>query len=167
MATWPRPSPKASLTRAWSPAARWLPAPPTTTSLRRPPPNLACVRCAMRWKWSTAADVVIIAIKPYQIAAVVKPLADELAKPETRFVVSIAAGWNLKKYRGPVHHRRRRIRRLFGHPYPVHHSEHSDGRGQGRACHRIRQHPDRRRKPKPSKACSGRSASSSAWTPRI
>ena len=45
----------------------------------------------------TAADVVIIAIKPYQIAAVVKPLADELAKPG-KIVVSIAAGWNLKKY---------------------------------------------------------------------
>ena len=40
----------------------------------------------------TAADVVIIAIKPYQIAAVVKPLADELAKPG-KIVVSIAAGW--------------------------------------------------------------------------
>ncbi|MDU2403407.1 MAG: NAD(P)-binding domain-containing protein, partial [Bifidobacterium longum] len=37
----------------------------------------------------TAADVVIIAIKPYQIAAVVKPLADELAKPG-KIVVSIA-----------------------------------------------------------------------------
>ena len=24
---------------------------PTTTSLRRPPPNLACARCTMRWKW--------------------------------------------------------------------------------------------------------------------
>ena len=45
----------------------------------------------------TAADVVIIAIKPYQIAAVVEPLADELAKPG-KIVVSIAAGWNLKKY---------------------------------------------------------------------
>ena len=45
----------------------------------------------------TAADVVIIAIKPYQIAAVVKPLTDELAKPG-KIVVSIAAGWNLKKY---------------------------------------------------------------------
>ena len=45
----------------------------------------------------TAADVVVIAIKPYQIAAVVKPLADELAKPG-KIVVSIAAGWNLKKY---------------------------------------------------------------------
>ena len=44
-----------------------------------------------------AADVVIIAIKPYQIDAVVKPLASELAKPG-KIVVSIAAGWNLKKY---------------------------------------------------------------------
>ena len=92
----------------------------------------------------TAADVVIIAIKPYQIAAVVKPLADALAE----------AGQDRRLHRrrlesqevpGPVRHRRRRIRRLFGHSYPVHHSEHSDGRGQGRARHRIRQHPDRRR----------------------
>lgn len=46
----------------------------------------------------TAADVVIIAIKPYQIAAVVKPLTDELAKPG-KIVVSIAAGWNLRSTR--------------------------------------------------------------------
>ncbi|MBT1172058.1 pyrroline-5-carboxylate reductase [Bifidobacterium sp. MA2] len=45
-----------------------------------------------------AADVVVIAIKPYQIETVVGPLAEELAKPG-RIVVSIAAGWDLAKYR--------------------------------------------------------------------
>ncbi|MBW3089120.1 pyrroline-5-carboxylate reductase [Bifidobacterium miconisargentati] len=44
-----------------------------------------------------AADVVIIAIKPYQIETVIKPLAGELARPG-KIVVSIAAGWDLKKY---------------------------------------------------------------------
>lgn len=44
-----------------------------------------------------AADVVVIAIKPYQIETVVGPLAAELAKPG-KLVVSIAAGWNLRKY---------------------------------------------------------------------
>ena len=48
---------------------------------------------------AAAADVVVIAIKPYQIEAVVGPLARELARPG-RFVVSIAAGWDLEKYRG-------------------------------------------------------------------
>ena len=46
----------------------------------------------------SAADVVVVAIKPYQIESVVGPLAEELAKPG-KFVVSIAAGWNLGKYR--------------------------------------------------------------------
>ncbi|NMM97601.1 pyrroline-5-carboxylate reductase [Bifidobacterium olomucense] len=45
----------------------------------------------------TAADVIVIAIKPYQIESVIAPLADELAKPG-KLVVSIAAGWDLKKY---------------------------------------------------------------------
>lgn len=48
----------------------------------------------------TAADVVIIAIKPYQIAAVVKPLTDELAKPG-KIVVSIAAGMESQEVPGP------------------------------------------------------------------
>lgn len=47
---------------------------------------------------AAAADVVIVAIKPHQIDAVVGPLAAELAKPG-KFVVSIAAGWDLAKYR--------------------------------------------------------------------
>ncbi|NEG89870.1 pyrroline-5-carboxylate reductase [Bifidobacterium aerophilum] len=47
---------------------------------------------------AVAADVVVIAIKPYQIESVVGPIADELAKPD-RIVVSIAAGWDLAKYR--------------------------------------------------------------------
>ena len=46
---------------------------------------------------AVAADVVIVAIKPYQIESAVKPLARELAKPD-KFVVSIAAGWDLAKY---------------------------------------------------------------------
>ena len=53
---------------------------------------------------AAAADVVIIAIKPYQIESVIKPIADEFAK-NGRFVVSIAAGWDLAKYQklfGPI-----------------------------------------------------------------
>lgn len=46
---------------------------------------------------ASAADVVVVAIKPYQIESVIGPLAEELAKPG-KFVVSIAAGWNLAKY---------------------------------------------------------------------
>ena len=46
---------------------------------------------------AVAADVVIVAIKPYQIESVVGPLVRELAKPD-KFVVSIAAGWDLAKY---------------------------------------------------------------------
>ena len=46
---------------------------------------------------AVAADVVIVAIKPYQIESVVKSLTRELAKPD-KFVVSIAAGWDLAKY---------------------------------------------------------------------
>ena len=46
---------------------------------------------------AAAADVVVIAIKPYQIESVIKPIADEFAK-NGRFVVSIAAGWDLAKY---------------------------------------------------------------------
>ena len=45
-----------------------------------------------------AADVVVIAIKPYQIEAVISPIVDKLAQPNT-IVVSIAAGWDLAKYR--------------------------------------------------------------------
>ncbi len=48
---------------------------------------------------AVAADVVIVAIKPYQIETVVKPIIAELAKAD-KIVVSIAAGWNLAKYRG-------------------------------------------------------------------
>lgn len=43
------------------------------------------------------ADVVIIAIKPYQIESVLGPLAGTLAARGT-LVVSIAAGWNLERY---------------------------------------------------------------------
>ena len=45
-----------------------------------------------------AADVVVIAIKPYQIEAVISPIVDKLARPNT-IVVSIAAGWDLNKFR--------------------------------------------------------------------
>jgi pyrroline-5-carboxylate reductase len=44
-----------------------------------------------------AADVVVIAIKPYQIEAVIKPLGGELSR-SGKIVVSIAAGWDLHKY---------------------------------------------------------------------
>ena len=46
---------------------------------------------------AAAADVVIVAVKPYQVEAVVGPLTGELAKPD-RMVVSIAAGWTLERY---------------------------------------------------------------------
>ena len=45
-----------------------------------------------------AADVVVIAIKPYQIESVIKPIAGALAN-ESTFVVSIAAGGDLARYR--------------------------------------------------------------------
>ncbi|NEG70181.1 pyrroline-5-carboxylate reductase [Bifidobacterium choloepi] len=43
------------------------------------------------------ADIVVVAIKPYQIEAVVGPLGDILARDD-KFVVSIAAGWTLDDY---------------------------------------------------------------------
>ena len=45
-----------------------------------------------------AADVVVIAIKPYQIEDVIGPIVAKLAQ-DSKFVVSIAAGWDLNKYR--------------------------------------------------------------------
>ena len=45
-----------------------------------------------------AADVVIIAIKPYQIEDVIGPIVAALAEND-KFVVSIAAGWDLTQYR--------------------------------------------------------------------
>ena len=79
------------------------------------------------------ADVVVIAIKPYQIEAVISPIVDQLAQPNT-IVVSIAAGWDLNKFRD-----------LFGTSFEqahirMHHSEHADGRWQRRAGHGNRQH---------------------------
>ena len=67
-----------------------------------------------------AADVVIIAIKPYQIESVIKPIAGALAN-ESTFVVSIAAGWDLARYR-----------ELFGADFGAMHiqctiPEHADG----------------------------------------
>ncbi|MBM6699880.1 pyrroline-5-carboxylate reductase [Bifidobacterium pullorum subsp. saeculare] len=47
---------------------------------------------------ASAADVVVVAVKPHQVEEVVGPLAHELAAPG-RFVVSIAAGWTLERYR--------------------------------------------------------------------
>ena len=79
-----------------------------------------------------AADVVVIAIKPYQIEAVISPIVDKLAQPNT-IVVSIAAGWDLNKFR-PV----RNVFRTGTHP--MHHSEHADGCRQRRAGHGNRQH---------------------------
>lgn len=45
-----------------------------------------------------ASDIVIVAIKPYQIESVLMPLADALADAG-KMVVSIAAGWTLDTYR--------------------------------------------------------------------
>ena len=74
-------SPARRITTSWKPALR--------SSGRRPLHNAREV--------AAAADVVVIAIKPYQIESVIKPIADEFAK-NGRFVVSIAAGWDLAKY---------------------------------------------------------------------
>lgn len=43
------------------------------------------------------ADLVIVAIKPYQISSVIGPLSDVLSNDNTA-VLSIAAGWDLDKY---------------------------------------------------------------------
>lgn len=45
----------------------------------------------------SAADTIIVAIKPYQIETVLGPLAAQLADP-AKMIVSIAAGWNLERY---------------------------------------------------------------------
>ncbi|MEE1296820.1 MAG: pyrroline-5-carboxylate reductase [Bifidobacterium sp.] len=44
-----------------------------------------------------AADIVVVAIKPYQIEGVMKPLLDVLVGG-SKFVVSLAAGWTLATY---------------------------------------------------------------------
>lgn len=46
---------------------------------------------------AAAADVIIVAIKPYQVEAVMKPVVQTLVN-ESKFVVSIAAGWTLEKF---------------------------------------------------------------------
>ena len=84
-------------TRAWSPGGQMVACAAHYDKLEKTTAELGVRPLRNALEVVTAADVVIIAIKPYQIAAVVKPLADELAKPG-KIVVSIAAGWNLKKY---------------------------------------------------------------------
>ena len=44
-----------------------------------------------------AADIIVVAIKPYQIETVIKPLVADLAGAD-KFVVSIAAGWTLDRF---------------------------------------------------------------------
>ncbi|EFA23461.1 pyrroline-5-carboxylate reductase [Bifidobacterium gallicum] len=44
-----------------------------------------------------AAKMIIVAIKPYQIASVLQPMTDLLADRDS-FIVSIAAGWTLADY---------------------------------------------------------------------
>ncbi|MEF2737356.1 MAG: pyrroline-5-carboxylate reductase [Bifidobacterium choerinum] len=44
-----------------------------------------------------AADVIVVAIEPYQIETVIKPLVADLAGSD-KFVVSIAAGWTLDRF---------------------------------------------------------------------
>lgn len=41
------------------------------------------------------ADVVFVAVKPYQVEAVLEPLRDELC---SKIVVSVAAGWTFERY---------------------------------------------------------------------
>lgn len=44
------------------------------------------------------ADMIIVAVKPYQIESLIKPLSDLLADDD-KMLVSIAAGWTLDTYR--------------------------------------------------------------------
>lgn len=44
------------------------------------------------------ADLIIVAVKPYQIESLIKPLGDLLAT-DAKMLVSIAAGWTLDTYR--------------------------------------------------------------------
>ena len=74
----------------------------------------ACARCTMRCEVVAAADVVIIAIKPYQIDAVVKPHRQTNSPSTGEIVVLHRRRLESREVPGPVHHRRRRIRRLFG-----------------------------------------------------
>ncbi|MFT9007995.1 MAG: pyrroline-5-carboxylate reductase [Bifidobacterium sp.] len=46
---------------------------------------------------AVAADVVIIAVKPYLVESILKGIKTELAHDD-KFVVSIASGWNLEGY---------------------------------------------------------------------
>ena len=94
MATWRRPSRRVSSTRASSTAATSSPARRITTSWKPALRSSGRVHCTARVRspprptwWSS----------PYQIESVIKPIADEFAK-NGRFVVSIAAGWDLAKY---------------------------------------------------------------------
>ncbi|MDO4913639.1 MAG: pyrroline-5-carboxylate reductase [Bifidobacteriaceae bacterium] len=43
------------------------------------------------------ADVIVIAIKPYQIESVLTPFAQQLAESK-KCIISLAAGWNLAQY---------------------------------------------------------------------
>lgn len=44
------------------------------------------------------ADIIVIAIKPHLIESVLAPLSDELNRPGV-IIISLAAGWNLERYR--------------------------------------------------------------------
>ena len=107
-----------------------------------------------------AADVVIIAIKPYQIESVIKPIAGALAN-ESTFVVSIAAGWDLAKYR-----------ELFGADFGAMHIQCTIPNtpmavGKGVLVTETDNTLTDAHKRRRSKSCSHRSASSNASTPRI
>ena len=75
MATWPRPSPKDFVARGRGrPAAEMVACAAHYDKLEKTTAELGVRPLHNALEVVTAADVVIIAIKPYQIAAVVKPV---------------------------------------------------------------------------------------------
>lgn len=46
----------------------------------------------------TQADVIVVAVKPYQVEAVLAPLRGLLCEKNDKIVISVAAGWTLERY---------------------------------------------------------------------
>ena len=49
-----------------------------------------------------ASDVIIVAVKPYQISEVLKPIAGLIDERGTA-IISVAAGWSLERYLSLIH----------------------------------------------------------------
>ena len=105
-----------------------------------------------------ASDMVVIAIKPYRIESVIKPVIGAIAD-EDKFVVSIAAGWDLDKYRD-----------LFGADFNAAHIQctiPNTPMAVGKGVLVTEADNTLTDTPKCSSGCSHRSASSNALIPRI